>query len=159
MFLLARPLQQRVLEADQLQEEVLGIGELRGGAADAAGDALQVARVQGSAAVVALVAAGAVEVAVGADALDVAVGQEAVVRVAVGHLHRALVDVAPLVEAREDVLGDFLVVLGVGGGEQVEGDSEPLPVVEKLGLVRLVDLFGGYAALLCGQGHGRAVGV
>ena len=63
-----------VLETAQLQEVVLGVAPLRGGAGDLALRVDEIARVEGAPAVVALVAAGVLIAAVRAGAVDVAVG-------------------------------------------------------------------------------------
>ena len=155
----ANPVQQLVLERGELEEEVLGLLEDGGVAAEAAADVDELLGVEGASAVVALVAAGSVEIAVGTGALDVAVGEEATVGLAVGLEHRLGVEVAVLIEAGEDVLGDLGVVLGVRGGEQIEADAEPFPAVEELGVVVLEHLLGADAAILGFEGHGGAVRV
>ena len=66
---------QRVGQGGQVEEEVLGLDELRGLPVDLRARVLEVVRVQLVAAVVALVAARAVVPADRAGALDVAVGQ------------------------------------------------------------------------------------
>ena len=71
------PVAERLGEGRQVEEEVLGLDELRRLAVDPATRVDQVDRVELVAAVVALVAAGAVVAADRAGALDVAVGQGA----------------------------------------------------------------------------------
>ena len=111
------------------------------------------------AAVVALVAAGALVAAVGAGSLHVAVGQEPVAAGAVGQQHGVGVDVVLLQEALEDALHHPLVVLGVGGGEEVEGDAQALPRIEELGVVAVQDDLGIDALLVGADGDGGAVGI
>ena len=74
---LLEPLAQRVGERRQVEQEVLGLDELRCLAVDPAARVDQVGRVELVAAVVALVAAGLAVAADRAGALDVAVGQGA----------------------------------------------------------------------------------
>ena len=51
------------------------------------------------------------------------------------------------------------MVVGVSGREEVEVDTQALPVVEELGLILLEHLLGTHTALLSGQRYRRAVGV
>ena len=159
MVLGADPLEELFLEGAQAQKEVLSLPDDRTVPAQLAGHVDELVGVQGAAAVVALVAPRAVERAVGALALHVAVGQEPVLDLAEGLHHRVLLDVALVVEGQEHVLGDFGVVVGVGGREEVEVYAQALPIVEELGLVLLEHLLWADAAVLGGQRHGRAVGV
>ena len=155
----ADPIEKLVLEGAQAQKEVLSLPDNRAVAAQLAGHADKLVGVEGAAAVVTLVAARTVEPAVRALSLDVAVGQEPAVRLAVGLHHRVLLDVALLVEGQEHVLGDRSVVVGVSGREEVEVDTQALPVVEELGLILLEHLLGTHTALLSGQRYRCAVGV
>ena len=155
----AHPLQQRLLKGAQLQEEVLRLPDDGRVSADFADHVDEVLGIEGAAAVVALVAAGSFRTAVGTGALHVAIGQESAVRLAIGLQHGVLVDVALLVQGQKDVLGDLGVILGVGGGEQVKTDAQPLPVVLELGLILAGDLLRRGSSLLRCQGHRRAVSV
>lgn len=138
---------------------MLGVAGLGRGAAHAAAGIDEVLGIQGAAAVVALVAAGFLVATVGAGTLDITVGQEAAGLGVVELRGRALIDVAVLHEAQEDVVGDGGVVLRAGVGEEVERDAELAPVAEKL-RVELVDDLLGRAALVVGaDGDGRAVRV
>ena len=153
------PFEQLVFEGAQAHEEVFGFAYLRRAAAQSAGHADELFGVERPSAGVALVAARAVVAAVRTLAFDVAVGQEAVVGRAVRLLHRVVVDEALFAHPREHVLGDIGVVVGVGGGEQVEADAEPLPRPQKLALVSREDVFRRHAALVGGDGHRRPVSV
>ena len=92
-------------------------------------------------------------------AFDVPVGQVALVVQAEGLVHGVGVEVALFEQAQKYILGDFGVVLGVRGGEQVEADAESFPGVQELGLELGVYVFGGDALLVGGDGDGRAVRV
>ena len=159
MVLLVDPLQQRFLEGGQFQEEVLRIAKLGRVSADAAVRLHQFDGVQGVAARVALVAPGSLVGAMGTRALDVPVGQEAVAARAVRQQHGVRVDVPLFLQPQEKVLHDLLVVRGVGGGEQVERDAQPLPGVEELGMVALQHFLRFHAFLVGADGDGRAMGV
>ena len=158
-LLVANPVQQRLLESRQAQEEVLGIAEVWRFAANAAPGFHQFNGVKGVAAAVALVAPGALVAAMGADALDVTVGQEPGAAGAVGQQHGVGVDVVLFLETLEDVLHHPPVVVGVRGGEQVKGDAQALPGIQKLRVIAIQDDVGRDAFLVGAYGDGRAMGV
>ena len=123
------------------------------------GGGAEVDGVEDGAAVVALVAAGVVEAAARAGPADVAVGEEAVEVGRIGDLHRVLIDEVALVQGAPDVVGDLAVVVGHSGGEEVEGDAEALPGVEKGGVVPLDDVARGHALGVGAHGDGGTVGI
>ena len=133
--------------------------ELGGGAADRTAGFHQFLGVQGPAAGVALVAPGAGVLAIGAGPLHVPVGQVADTLGAVGQQHVGGVDVALVVQRLENVVDHFLVVRGVGGGEQVEGDAQLLPGLQEHGVVAFHHFLGGDAFLVRPDGDGGAVSV
>jgi hypothetical protein len=53
----------------------------------------------------------------------------------------------------------ILVVFGVGGREQVEGDAQPLPGVEELRVVPINDFLRGYFLSFRSNGYGGPVAV
>jgi hypothetical protein len=113
---------QLIGELGQVEEVVLGSAQFQlGVAAGLAARVDQLRWLQQLAAVVALVTPGISITAVGAFALDVAVGQEAALLRAIELPLDLFVQVAVLQDLEKDVLGDAVVVLGVGVGEQVEG--------------------------------------
>ena len=106
-----------------------------------------------------MVAPGAGILAVGAGALDVAVGQVAVAMGAVGQHHVVGIDVALVMEGRENFVNYLLVVLGLGVGKQVEGNAQLLPRFQEHAVVAFDHFFGGNAFLVGPDGDGSAVGV
>ena len=66
---------------------------------------------------------------------------------------------ALVVQRLKYVVDHFLVVLGISGGEQVEGDAQFLPGLQEHGVVTLDDFLGGDAFLVSPDGDGSAVGV
>ena len=79
------------------------------------------------------------EAAVRAGALDVAVGQEAVGLRVVELLGGPRVDVAVGMQRPEHLLRDLAVVVGLGGGEEVERDAELAPSSSRNSGWKLVD--------------------
>ncbi len=151
------PFFQPLLKSTQLEEEVLRVPGDGGGPADAAVRLDKLGDVEGLAAGVALVAAGAGGAAGGADTFHVAVGQEALAFRAVELRYRLFIQIASLQQPQENVLGDGGVVGSASGGEEVEGDAQPLPAIEELALVVPGDGLGGLAGLLGLDGDGGAV--
>ena len=114
----------------QVEEEVLGLDELRRLAVDLGARVDEVDRVELVAAVVALVAARAAVAADRAGALDVAVGQRPAGRRADrAHLH-ARDDVAVAVQREEQLLHDGVVVQRRRPREEVVRQPEPLQVLD-----------------------------
>ena len=136
---------QRVGQRGQVEEEVLGLDELRRLAVDLAARVDQVGRVELVAAVVALVAARVGVPADRAGALDVAVGQRAAGRRADGALRRPLDHVAVAVDGREQLLDDAVVVAGRGAGEEVVGQAEVDEVLHDHGVVLVREVLGADA--------------
>ena len=157
--LLGDPFQQRLLEGRKAKEEVLGLAELRGVAAEGAAGLQQVTGVEGSAAGVALVAPGPGVGAVGADALHVAVRQEARALAAVGQELVVGVNVALIQHRLEDVVGHSFVIGGVGVSEQVEGYAQLFPRLQEQGVIAVDHLGGGNSFLVGAYGDGGAVGI
>ena len=110
--------------AGQVEEEVLGLDELRRLAVDLAARVDQLVGVELVAAVVALVAARLGEAADRAGALDVAVGQRAARRRADRPAGRLLDHVAVGVHLAEHLLHDGVVVARRRAGEEVVGQAE-----------------------------------
>lgn len=142
------PLQERLGEGGQQQEVVLGVSHHGNSPAHAAAGGEEVLRVEGAAAVVALVAARFPVPAVGTGPLHVSVGEKTrcvrVVELAAG----ALADVALLQEAQEQVVGHPAMVVGPGVGVQVPRDAQVLPLLEELGVVPVHDLLRRYPFLV-----------
>jgi len=137
-----RPVQvvlQRLGEAGQVQEVVLGFAHDRRGAIDLAAGINQARRVQQGAAVIALVAACIGEAADVTGAFHQAVGQEAVRGLAVKLLLDLLEKIAALQQDHEDVLGYPVVVVGVGMREQVVADADALLCEQEAVMVVLED--------------------
>ncbi len=151
------PLSKGLVEGGLLEEEVLGLTQLRGGVGEAAHGVDQVDGVQGGAAVIALVAPGLAVAATRALAFDVAVGQEAAGLGVVELEHRAFVDVTLFEQAQEHFVHGLLVVFGAGGRVEVEADAELAPGFEELGLEALDNRLRRGALLLGADGYGRAV--
>ena len=140
-----QPGPQRVGERGQVEEEVLGLHEDRLLAVDLRPGVDQVGGIELVAAVVALVAAGAREPADRARSLDVAVGQRPAGRRRDRAHGRALEDVAVVVQALEDLLGDRVVVPRGGPGEQVVGHVQAEQVLGDHPVVAVGQLPGGHA--------------
>tara|TARA_B100001146_G_C15845986_1_gene291346 strand:+ start:61 stop:342 length:282 start_codon:yes stop_codon:yes gene_type:complete len=60
-------------------------------------------------------------------------------------------------QVSERPLDDFLMVLSMGCGEQIEADTQPLPGFKELGMVTPQDLFWGDSFLFGADGDGRAM--
>ena len=117
----------------------------------------EVLRVESAPAVVALVAAGPGVATVGAFSLHVAVGQVSATVAAVGQQHGVLVNEPLLKEFEEEVLGHLAMIVGAGGGEEVEADAHPLPRVEEVVVILVHHLLGRQPFLLGPYGDGRAM--
>ncbi len=148
------PLAERAGERRQVEEEVLGLDELRRLAVDLAARVDQLVGVELVAAVVALVAARLGEGADRAGALDVAVGQRATRRRADRPAGRLLDHVAVGVHLAEHLLHDGIVVARRRAGEEVVGEAEVGEVLGDDGVV-LVDELLGLEALLLGEDEDR----
>ena len=74
-------------------------------------------------------------------------------------MHVVGVDVALVPQGREHIVYHFLMVLGVGGGEEIEGDAQLLPRLQEHGVVTLDHFLGADAFLVSADGDGSAVGV
>ena len=70
-----------------------------------------------------------------------------------------LVQITLFQKNTKQVVDHFLVVLGVGGSEKVEGDTQFFPRVKELGVVAVEYLFRGYALFLGSYRDGGAVAV
>ena len=138
---------------------MLGLPELRRVAAEGASGFQQVARVEGAATGVALVAPRPGVGAVGTDALHVAVGQEAHALATEGQQHIVGVDVALFKQSLEDVVSNSLMIAGMGVGEQIEGYAQLLPRLQEQGVIAVDHLGGSDSLLLRPDGYGRAVGI
>ncbi|MNC24643.1 hypothetical protein D3C75_727030 [compost metagenome] len=153
------PLLQHGLEVRQLEEEVLGITQYRGGTGDRGLGVLQLGGCIGGAAFFAVVAVLVFGRALRAGALDEAVGQEhAFFRVEVLG-HRTGGDVPGFTQARVDQARQLAVLFAVGGVEVVEVHQEVGEVAAVFGLDVGDQLFRGDAFLLGAQHDGRTVGV
>ncbi len=142
---------QRVGQRGQVEEEVLGLDELRRLAVDLRPRVDQVGRVELVAAVVALVAARVGVPADGAGALDVAVRQGAPGRRADRPERRLLDQVPVLVDVREELLHHLVVVAGRRPREQVVGQPEVDEVVHDHRVVLVGELARGHALLVGGD--------
>ncbi len=136
---------------------MLGLAEHRCGATDLGPRVDEVDRIEGAAAVLALVAPGLRVLAVRADPLDVAIGQEALILLVEVLLADPAVDVALLEQPEEHVLGDRSVIGGAGRGVQVPTDPDPLPALDDLGVVAIDDLLRRHPLGVGPHGDGRAV--
>ena len=137
-----QPGTERIGQRRQVEEEVLGLDEVRRLAVDAARRVDQVGRVELVAAVVALVAARTVVAADRAGALDVPVGQGAAGRGRDG-AHRGLRDDVPVaVQGGEQLLHDRVVVARRRTGEQVVAEPEPGQVLDDHPVVAVGQLAG-----------------
>ena len=136
---------------------MLGALDLRGRPAHPTPQVQQVCRIQGLAAVVALVAPGPGTPAMRAGPFDIAVGQVAAAALAVRQHHVALVDVVHGKQLQEDVLDDLAMVVGARGSEQVEGDAHPVPGLQEQGLEPVHHHLRRDAFLLGAEGYGRPV--
>ena len=149
--------EQGLPERAQLQEEVLGLADLRGAVAQGAVRFEEVPGLEGHAARVALVAAGLLGPAVGADPLDVPVGEEPGAVGAVVLVRLLSVDVPLVPEVVEQPLDHLEVGRAVGLVVQGVLDAHVLDGL----LVDLVELVGvllrRHARLLGGDGDGGAV--
>ena len=119
----------------------------------------QVDRVEGSPAVVALVATRPVVAAVRAGALDVAVRKEALGDRVVELLGDLRADVASGVQLPEQLPGHLTVVVGHRGGEVVERDPVPVPLLADERVVAVHDVARRHPLLLGLDRDRRAVGV
>ena len=147
-LLAVQPLAEGVGQCRQVEEEVLGLDELRHLAVDPAARLDQVGRVELVAAVVALVAASVRVPADRAGALDVAVGQGATRGRADGALGRLLDHVTVAVQRPEELLGHCVVVAGRRPGEEVVGQPERVQVLDDHPVVAVGELSGRDALLL-----------
>lgn len=155
----AGPLLQHGLEVWQLEEEVLGVTQHRGGPGDRRFGVLQLGRRVGGTALFAVVAVLVFRRALGAGALDETVGQEhALFRVEVLG-YRTGGDVPGFTQARVDQARQLAVLFAVGRVEVVEIHQEIGEVATVLGLDVGDQLLRGDAFLLGAQHDGRAVGV
>src|SRR5690606_4870449 len=143
-----QPPTQRLGERRQVQEQMLGLDELRRLAVDARTRITQIGGVELVAAVVALVPASTVVTADGAGPLDVPVGQRASRGRADGARGGHGDDVTVAVQGQEDLLDHLGVVAGTGPGEQVVRHPEPLQVLGDLAGVLVGRLLRGQALLL-----------
>ena len=139
---LVEPCLQGVGQRRQVEEEVLGLDELRDLAVDPRARVPQVGRVELVAAVVALVAARTRVAADGAGALDVAVGQGAPGRRADRTEGGLLDEVAVVVDAGEHLLHHCGVVARGGAGVEVVGDPERGEVLRDHPVVLVGELLG-----------------
>ena len=151
------PRAQRVGEGRQVEEEVLGLDELRRLAVDAAVWVDELSGVQLVAAAVALVASGAVVAADRARALDVAVGKGAARAGADGAVRRPGHHVAVAVQGAEHLLRDCVVVAGRRAGEQVVGEPERGEVLDDDPVVPVGELLRPGALVLRLHEDGRPV--
>ena len=71
--------------------------------------------------------------------------------------HAAFDNVAPFEKGKEDILGHPRVILGAGGGKEVEGDAQLLPALQKLLVEAAGNLLGRFSLLLGPQGDWGAV--
>ncbi len=148
---LVEPRLEGIGQRRQVEEEVLGLHELRDLAVDLAPRVDQVGRVELVAAVVALVAARAVVPADRADALDVAVRQRAAGRRRDRAVSGLLDHVPVLVNGGEHLLDDRIVVAGRGPGEQVVGQPQRLEVLDDQPVVPVGELACGDTLLVRGD--------
>ncbi len=148
---LVQPGPERLGQRRQVEEEVLGLDELRRLAVDARARLLQVGGVELVAAVVALVAAGLVVAADRAGALDVAVGQGAPGRGADRAVGGLLEEVPVGVHAGEQLLHDRRVVAGRRAGVEVVGDAERGQVLGDDAVVAVGQLLRRHARLVGGD--------
>ncbi|MOA03297.1 hypothetical protein D3C78_1227960 [compost metagenome] len=138
---------------------MLGVAQHRGGAGDRRARVLQLGRLVGGAALLAVVAVLVLGAALRAGALDEAVGEEhALVRVEVLG-HRTGGDMPAIAQLQVDGGGQLAVFLGVGRVEVVEVDQEVGEVAAVLGLHAGDQRLRGDAFLLGAQHDRRAVGV
>ena len=144
----AGPFLEHRLEVGQLEEEVLGVLEHRGGAGDRRARVFQLGGLVGGAAFLAVVAILVLGTAFGAAALDEAVGEEHALLGIEVLSHRAGGDVPGVAQTGVDQLGQLAVLFRVGAVEVVEVDEEVGKVTTVFGLHVGDQLFGGDAFLL-----------
>ena len=145
---LVEPLTERLRQRRQVEEEVLGLDELRGLAVDLAVWVQQLGRVELVAAVVALVATGLGVAADRARSLDVAVRQRAAGRRADRTTGGLLDHVAVGVDRREHLLRHRVVVRGRRTGEQVVGQPQAGEVLHDDAVVLVRQLLGSHPLLV-----------
>ena len=136
---------------------MLGVSHLGLVPAEDAAGVQELRSIQGTPALVALVATSVPRAAVGAGARDVPVGKEAQVGSAVHEGHSVLVDIAALSQPVPDVVGYPLVVGRAGSGEEVEANAHPAPGLQELGVEAPDHLRGRDAFLLRPHRHWCAV--
>ncbi|MCY1359377.1 hypothetical protein D9M69_459450 [compost metagenome] len=144
----ARPAFQHGFEVRQLEEEVLGLLEHRHRAGDRRARVLQLGRLVGGAAFLAVVAVLVLGRAFRAGALDEAVGEEHAFLGIEILGHRAGGDVSGVAQLEVDGRGQLAVLLAVGRVVVVEVDQEVGEVGGVLGLHVGDQLFRGDAFLL-----------
>ncbi len=155
---LVEPGIQAVLEVGEQEEGVFGGPELHVHVRVELGARIeQFVRVQRLAAVVALVPTRIGVPTVGARALDVAVRQEPFGLGVVGLFGLALLDVALVLEAPEDLVHPGRVVFRRGAREEIEGDAHVLEDLDVAGVPLVDDLLGRDVLVLGGHGDGCAV--
>ena len=153
------PSRQGLGEGGEIEEEVLGLAELGSGPGGLGTRVQQIGRVELTTTVITLVTAGIVVPTDRAGALDVTVWQGA----AGGRLestHLGLLDdVAVLVEAGEDLLGDVSVVVRHRRGVQVVGQAKALQVRGDDAVILLGALLGRETLLISLDRDGGAVAI
>ncbi len=70
-----------------------------------------------------------------------------------------MIKIAVVQAGQEDVLGDAMVILGVGVGEQVIANADFLKGVQEAGVEALKDLTRAHSLSIGADGDGRAVGI
>ncbi len=138
---------------------MLGLAELRRRPRQLAARGHQVFGIEGSAAVVALIAASLGIAAVWARPLDVAIREESLLLDVVELPRDLAVHVAVLEQAQEEGLHHAAMVLGAGGGVQVELDAELLPIPQDLCVVAVDDDARGDPLGVGAHGDGRSVDI
>ncbi len=159
VVLVGHPLQKPLREGGQVQEEVLGFAHDGSRAVALAAGLDQLHGVQEPAAVVALIPARLAVAAVGACALDVSIREESLLLLAVEEVLLLLVEILLLEKPGEDVLGHGVVILRVGVGKQIEGDSQVEQRLQDAPVVAKEELLRGHALRFGRNCHGGAVGI
>lgn len=143
----------------QVEEVVFGVAEFGGGVVHFGAGVEEFVRFEDVAAVVALIGACAFGPTDVAGSFDVPVGEETARAGGVPLRAGFGVQVAVFLEGEEDALGDFEMVIGMGGGKEVVGDPQLLKDIEEGLVVVLVDFFDGFAFRVGAEGDGGAVRV
>ncbi len=138
---------------------MLGAAQFRGAAIDLGARVDKQRGFQHVAALVALVASRALISADITGAFNVTIRQEPLLVGGVPLVLAFLVQVAIALQGGEDTLRDAGVILGVGTGEQVIGQSQLLKELNEASMKALIHLVRGAILRVCAHSNGRAMTV